>query len=51
MKQKTEEVNKVMFSIILNDISVFKNPIKTRATIICERMGIKKSVKAQQEPC
>ena len=39
-----------MSSIILNDRSDFKNLIKAGATIICERMGIRKSVKPQQEP-
>ena len=39
-----------MSSITLNDISDFKNLIKAGATIVCERIGIRKSVKAQQEP-
>ena len=50
MKRETEEVNKAMSSIILNDISDFKNLIKADETIVCERMGITKSVKPQQEP-
>ena len=37
-----------MSSITLNDISDFKNLIKPGAIIVCERMGIRKSVK--QEP-
>ena len=45
-----EEVNKAMSSITLNYISNFKNLIKASATIVCERMGIRKSVKPQQEP-
>ena len=49
-KQKTKEVKKAMSSITLNDISDFKNLIKAGATIICERMGIRQSVKSQQEP-
>ena len=39
-----------MSSIILNDVSDFKNLVKAGATTVCERMGIKKSVKPQQEP-
>ena len=39
-----------MSTIILNDISDFKNLIKAGATIVCEKMGIRKSVKPQQEP-
>ena len=39
-----------MSSIILNDISDFKNLIKAGATIVCERMRIRKSVKPHQEP-
>ena len=46
LKQETEEVNKVMSSIKLNDISGFKNLIKAGATIVCERMKIKKICKA-----
>ena len=48
LKHETEEVNKAMSSIMLNDISDFKNLIKAGATIVCERMGIRKSVKSQQ---
>ena len=50
LKQETEEVNKAMSSITLNDISDFRNIIKAGATIVCQRMGIRKSVKPQQEP-
>ena len=39
-----------MSSIILNDISNFKNLIKAGATIVSERMRIRKYVKPQQEP-
>ena len=39
-----------MPNITFNDISDFKNLIKAGATIVCERMWIKKSVKPQQEP-
>ena len=39
-----------MSSITLNDISDFKNLIKAGAIIACEKMGIIKSVKPQQEP-
>ena len=39
-----------MSSTVLNDISDFKNLIKAGATIVCERMGIRKSVQPQQEP-
>ena len=39
-----------MSSITLNDISHFKNLIKASAISVCERMGIRKSVKSQQEP-
>ena len=39
-----------MSSITLNDISDFKNLIKAGAIIVCERMGIRKSVKLQQGP-
>ena len=35
LKWKSEEVNKAMFSIILNDISDFKNIITAGATIVC----------------
>ena len=38
-----------MSSIILNDISDFKNLIKAYVTIVCERMGMAKSVKQQQD--
>ena len=50
LKQEIEEVTKAMSSIALNDISDFKNLIKTGAISVCERMGIRKSVKPQQEP-
>ena len=50
LKQETEEINKAMSSITLNDISDFRNIIKAGATIVCQRMGIRKSVKPQQEP-
>ena len=50
LKQETEEVTKAMSSITLNDISDFKNLIKAGAISVCERMGIRKSVKLQQEP-
>ena len=50
LKQGTEDVNKAMSSITLNDISNFKNLIEAGATIVCERMGIRKSVKPRQEP-
>ena len=51
LKQETE-VTKAMSSITLNDISDFKNLIKAGAIKagVCERMGIRKSVKHQQEP-
>ena len=39
-----------MSSITLNDISDFKNLIKSGTTTVCERIGITKSVKPQQEP-
>ena len=39
-----------MSSIALNDISDFKNLIKASAISVCEKMGIIKSVKPQQEP-
>ena len=39
-----------MSKITLNDISDFENVIKAGATIVCERMEIKKSTKSQQEP-
>ena len=35
--------------ISLNDISDFTNLIKAGATTACERMGIRKSVKPQEE--
>ena len=50
LKQETEEVTKAMSSVTFNDISDFKNLIKTGAISVCERMGIRKSVKPQQEP-
>ena len=50
LKLETDEVNKVMSSITLNDISDFKNLIKAGTTTVCERMGIRKSVKSKQEP-
>ena len=50
LKQEIEEVTKAMSSIALNDISDFKNLIKAGAISVCERMGIRKSVKPQQEP-
>ena len=49
LKQETE-VTKAMSSITLNDISDFKNLIKAGAISVCEKMGIIKSVKPQQEP-
>ena len=49
-KQETEEVTKSISSITLNDISDFKNLIKAGAISVCEKMGIIKSVKPQQEP-
>ena len=51
LKQEIEEVNKEMPSITLNYISDFKNIIEANATIVCERMGIRKSGNFQQEPC
>ena len=50
LKQKTEEFNKGLSSISLNDIRDFKNLLKAGATTVCERMGIRKSVKSKQEP-
>ena len=50
LKQETEEVSKTMSSITLNDISDFKNLIKAGAISVCEKMGIIKPVKPQQEP-
>ena len=38
-----------MSSITINDTHDFKSLIKAGATIFCERMGIRKSVKPQQE--
>ena len=38
-----------MSSIILNDVRDFKNLIKAGATIVCERMRIRKFEKPQQE--
>ena len=49
LKQETAEVTKTMSSVALNDISDFKNLIKVGAIIVCEGMGIRKSVKPQQE--
>ena len=49
LKQETEEVNKATPSITLNNTSDFKNLIKAGANIVCERLGIRKSVKLQQE--
>ena len=46
LKQEREEVNKAISSITLNDISDFKNLIEAGATIVCERMGIRKSTKS-----
>ena len=39
-----------MSSITLNDISDYKNLMKAGAISVCDRMGIRKSVKHQQEP-
>ena len=39
-----------MSSITLNDISDYKNLMKAGAISVCDRMGIRKSVKPQQEP-
>ena len=50
LTQETEEVNKAMSRITLNDISDSKNLFKADATIVFERMGIRKSLKPQQEP-
>ena len=50
LEQETEEVNKAKSSINLNDLNDFKNLIKAGGTIVCERMGIRKSVKQQQVP-
>ena len=44
------QVRKAKSNITLNDISDFKNLIKAGATIFCEKMEIRKSVKPQQEP-
>ena len=41
LKQEKEEVTKAMSSLTLNDLSDFKNFIKTGAISVCERMGIK----------
>ena len=38
-----------MSSITLNGISDFKNLIKTGATTVCERMGIRKYAKPHQK--
>ena len=50
LKQETEDVTKAISSITLNDISDFKNLIKAGTISVCEKMGIIKSVKPQQEP-
>ena len=50
LKQETEDVTKAISSITLNDISDFKNLIKAGTISVCESMGIRKSVKPQQEP-
>ena len=50
LKHEIEEVTKAMYSIALNDISGFKNLIQASAISVCEKMGIIKSVKSQQEP-
>ena len=50
LRQEAVEVSKAKSSITLNNISNFNNLIKADATIVCERMGIKKYVKPQQEP-
>ena len=50
LKQETEDVTKAISSITLNDISDFKNLIKAGTISVCEGMGIRKSVKPQQEP-
>ena len=44
LKRKSEEVNKAMSSIILNNIKDFKNLIKG-ATTVCEKNGGKKNCK------
>ena len=41
-KQEIEVVNKAMSSITRNNISDFENLIKAGATIVCERMEIRK---------
>ena len=50
LKQEKEEVSKTMSSITLNDINDFKNIIKGAATIVSEKMRIRKSPKPLQEP-
>ena len=49
LKREKEEVNKAMPSITLVDISDSKNLIKLGVTAVCEGVGIRKSVKPQQE--
>ena len=49
LKQEIEEVNKVMSSVTLNDISGFSNLIKASAVSVCKIMVMRKSVKSQQE--
>ena len=44
LRQEAVEVNKAKSSITLNNISDFNNLIKADATIVCDRMGIKKYV-------
>ena len=50
LKQEKEEVSKTMPSITLNDINDFKNIIKGAATVVSEKMRIRKSPKPLQEP-
>lgn len=50
LKQEKEEVSKTMPSIALNDINDFKNIIKGAATVVSEKMRIRKSPKPLQEP-
>ena len=47
LKQETEEVNKAIYSITLNDISEFKNLMKAGTTIVCERVRISKNHSAK----
>ena len=47
LKQETEEVNKAISSITLNDISEFKNLMKAGTTIVCGRMRISKNHSAK----